>query len=152
MPRRPILPALLLAPLILVAEPLGVWAQESGPAPAAPEEPAGEPAPEAGSRPSGAPFMQPLGRLANILGSVHFLRTLCGDEDAELWRTKMNEIIDAQNPNEADRRILIAQFNGGYRAFEATYRQCTPAAEVATRRYLEEGAALSREISVRYGN
>lgn len=128
------------------------------PAPETAEETTGEPG-EVGEaetasveRPSGAAFMQPLGRLANILGSVHFLRTLCGDEDADVWREKMNELIAAQSPNEADRRILVAQFNGGYRAFESTYRQCTPAADVATRRYLEEGAALSRQISTRYGN
>lgn len=103
-------------------------------------------------RPSNAPFMAPLGRLSSILGSIHFLRTLCGDDDAGVWRDKMNELILAQRPNEADRRILIAQFNSGYRAFESTYRQCTDAAEIATRRYLEEGAALSRDVSARYGN
>jgi uncharacterized protein (TIGR02301 family) len=121
-------------------------AQDSEPAPEAPAEAQGP------VRPSGAAYMAPMGRLAGILGSVHFLRTLCGDENASVWREKMNELIEAQKPNEADRRILIAQFNGGYRAFESTYRQCTPAAEVATRRYLEEGATLSREISARFGN
>lgn len=103
-------------------------------------------------RPSNAAFMQPLGRLANIMGSMHFLRGLCEADDAGLWRDKMNELIAAQNPNEADRRILIAQFNGGYRAFESTYRSCTPAASLAIRRYLDEGEQLSRDISARYGN
>lgn len=132
-------------------DPPAVEAAETPPEATPAEGSAPDPA-NASERPSGAAFMQPLGRLANILGSMHFLRTLCGDEDGGVWRDKMNEIIAAQRPNEADRRILIAQFNAGYRAFEATYRQCTPAADVATRRYLEEGATLSREIGVRYGN
>lgn len=102
--------------------------------------------------PSGAAFMKELSRLSSILGSVHFLRTLCGDEKAALWREKMNEMIEAQAPNTADKEILIASFNGGYRAFESTYRKCTPAARLAVQRYQDEGAVLSREISTRYGN
>lgn len=138
---RTVLPAMLLA--ALTALPIA-HAQEAEP----------ESATEAASvvRPSNASFMQPLGRLANIMGSMHFLRGLCEAEDADLWRNKMDELISAQNPNEADRRILIAQFNGGYRAFESTYRSCTPAANLAIRRYLTEGEQLSRDISARYGN
>lgn len=103
-------------------------------------------------RASGAAFMKPLGRLSSILGSVHFLRKLCGDENANVWRTKMSDLLTAQSPSPADREILVAAFNSGYRAFESTYRKCTPAARVAVARYQEEGATLSREISARYGN
>ena len=102
--------------------------------------------------PSDAPYMRPMGRLAAILGSMHFLRTLCGDAEAGIWRDKMQELIAAQAPNEADRRRLVASFNSGYRAFESTYRHCTPAAQVAVSRYQSEGATLAREIGVRYGN
>jgi uncharacterized protein (TIGR02301 family) len=102
--------------------------------------------------PSDAPYMRPMGRLAAILGSMHFLRTLCGDAEAGIWRNKMQELIAAQAPNEADRRRLVASFNSGYRAFESTYRHCTPAARVAVSRYQSEGATLAREIGVRYGN
>ena len=103
-------------------------------------------------KPTNAAYMKPLGRLATILGSVHFLRGLCGDTNAGVWRDKMDEILKAQAPNEADRRVLVASFNQGYRAFASTYRKCTPAATVAMERYLKEGANLSREISARYGN
>jgi uncharacterized protein (TIGR02301 family) len=102
--------------------------------------------------PSDAPYMRPMSRLAAILGSMHFLRTLCGDAEAAIWRNKMQELIEAQAPNEADRRRLVASFNSGYRAFESTYRHCTPAARVAVSRYQSEGATLAREIGVRYGN
>ncbi|WP_224005241.1 TIGR02301 family protein [Aureimonas sp. SA4125] len=111
-----------------------------------------EPAEPAAVRPTGAPYMQPLGRLSSIMGSVHFLRKLCGDDKAEVWRDKMNEILTTLAPNVADRQILIAAFNEGYRSFESTYRNCTTAAGVALTRYQSEGARLSREISARYGN
>ena len=147
---RPILtPPSLLRTLILSAALLGcagAAAQEPGSTVAATEAPA------ALERPSGAAYMKPLSRLSSILGSIHFLRTLCGDDHAELWRQKMSELLATQSPNAVDRQILVAAFNNGYRAFESTYRHCTPAARVAVARYQEEGATLSREISARYGN
>ena len=98
------------------------------------------------------PFMKPMMRLASIMGSVHFLRRLCGDEKADMWRQKMQALIEAQATTDTDRRRLIASFNNGYRAYESTYRDCTPAAQVAVVRYRNEGAALAREIGARYGN
>jgi uncharacterized protein (TIGR02301 family) len=46
----------------------------------------------------------------------------------------------------------VANFNRGFRDFQQTYRTCTPAANVAVRRYLDEGAKISREITARYAN
>lgn len=112
-------------------------AQEAAPAPAAPATPAA--------------YMKPLERLSTILGSVHYLRSLCGADDADSWRERMNALLETQKPSESERRILIAHFNGGYRAFESTYRRCTPSAELAVDRYLKEGAKLSTEIASRYG-
>lgn len=168
---RPRFPAVIAALMILGAasaapaqEPIGDLPVEPGaeasetPDAATTDDAAADtvgpsPEPDASTvRPSNAAFMQPMGRLASILGSMHFLRQICGDPQANLWRQKMDELLAAQQPNEADRRILIASFNSGYRAFESTYRTCTPAAEVAMRRYLEEGTTLSRDISARYGN
>ena len=138
--------ALLAGVPVALTGPCGAATRDAAPPP---EE--AQPAPAA-VQPSNAAYMKPLARLSTILGSVHFLRTLCGAEDAPVWRAKMDEMLSAQAPNEADRRILIASFNGGYRAFESTYRKCTPAATAATDRYFAEGAALSREISSKYGN
>ncbi|WP_193227615.1 TIGR02301 family protein [Aureimonas psammosilenae] len=103
-------------------------------------------------KPVEAPFMKPLSRLANILGSVHFLRGLCGDEQAGLWRERMNDLLTAQSPAAPDREALVASFNNGYRAFASVYRRCTPAARLAASRYQKEGADLSRDIAARYGN
>ncbi|WAP69447.1 TIGR02301 family protein [Jiella pelagia] len=108
-----------------------------------------ETAPE---QPGEAAYMQPLGRLAMILGSMHFLRKLCGDPQAEIWRQKMQELIEAQEPAEQDKKQLIASFNNGYRTFAATYRSCTSSARIAVNRYQTEAAALAREIGSRYGS
>jgi uncharacterized protein (TIGR02301 family) len=47
---------------------------------------------------------------------------------------------------------MTANFNRGYHSFQQAYRTCTPAANVAVRRYLDEGAKISREITARYTN
>jgi uncharacterized protein (TIGR02301 family) len=47
---------------------------------------------------------------------------------------------------------MIAHFNRGYRTFQQSYRTCTPAADLAIRRYLEEGSKIAREVTARYSN
>jgi uncharacterized protein (TIGR02301 family) len=94
-----------------------------------------------------------LSRLSEILGALHYLRPICGfKDDADRWRTQMQALIDAEAQG-ADRRArMVAGFNRGYSGFQQTYRTCTPAAEVAIRRYLEEGAKIAREVTARYAN
>jgi uncharacterized protein (TIGR02301 family) len=94
-----------------------------------------------------------LQRLSEILGALHYLRPICGfKDDADRWRTEMQALIDAEAQG-ADRRArMVAGFNRGYSGFQQTYRACTPAAEVAIRRYLEEGAKIAREVTARYAN
>jgi uncharacterized protein (TIGR02301 family) len=93
-----------------------------------------------------------MGRLAEILGALHYLRPLCGTADGSRWRDEMGGLIEAEQPQEDRRNQLIASFNRSFTAYEQTYRSCTPAAEVAIRRFIDEGAKLSREIATRYGN
>jgi uncharacterized protein (TIGR02301 family) len=94
-----------------------------------------------------------LQRLSEILGALHYLRPICGfKDDADRWRIEMQALIDAEAQG-ADRRArMVAGFNRGYSGFQQTYRACTPAAEVAIRRYLEEGAKIAREVTARYAN
>ncbi len=90
-------------------------------------------------------------RLAEILGSLHFLRNLCGEQGSD-WREEMQHLIDAEHPD-ADRKArFVASFNRGYRAFETSYTSCTASAAEAIRRYTREGEDLSRDIATRYGN
>ncbi len=91
-------------------------------------------------------------RLAEILGSLHYLRAVCGANEGQKWRNEMQALIDAEAPDGERRRKIVASFNRGYRGFQQTYRTCTPAADLAIRRYLDEGAKIAREITARYGN
>ena len=99
-----------------------------------------------------APFDKDLQRLAEILGSLQYLRGVCGANEGQKWRNEMQALVDAEAPNGERRRQIVASFNRGYRGFQQTYRTCTPAADVVIRRYLDEGAKIAREITARYAN
>jgi uncharacterized protein (TIGR02301 family) len=100
-----------------------------------------------------APYDRDLQRLAEILGALHYMRALCGANDGAKWRNEMQALVEAETPGGSERRDkLVAGFNRGYRGFQQTYRTCTPAADVVIRRYLDEGAKISRDITARYAN
>ena len=99
-----------------------------------------------------APYDRDLQRLSEILGALHFLRGICGSKEGQKWRSEAQALIDAEAPAGERRDQMVASFNRGYRAFQQSYRTCTPAADFAIRRYLGEGAKIAREITARYAN
>jgi uncharacterized protein (TIGR02301 family) len=99
-----------------------------------------------------APFDAGLARLSEILGSLHYLRGLCGANEGNKWRAEMQALLDAEAPSGQRRAQFIAHFNHGYRAYLQTYHACTPAAGLVIRRYLEEGSKIAREVTARYSN
>ena len=101
---------------------------------------------------SGAAFEAELQRLSEILGALHYLRGLCGAKDGQKWRNEMRALIEAEAPAAERKTKLMASFNRGYSGFQQSYRTCTDAADIAIRRYLDEGAKISREITARYTN
>jgi uncharacterized protein (TIGR02301 family) len=99
-----------------------------------------------------APFDNDLLRLSEILGALHYLRPLCGANEGQKWRNELQALVDAEAPSGPRRTRMIASFNRGYRGFQQTYRTCTPAADFAIRRYLDEGSKIAKEITARYAN
>jgi uncharacterized protein (TIGR02301 family) len=97
------------------------------------------------------PYQPKLERLSEILGSVHFLRNLCG-ESTSVWREKMDALLTAEKAETERRARLVAHFNRGYRAFSSTYVKCTPSATQALANYVKEGETLTKEVVLRYGN
>jgi uncharacterized protein (TIGR02301 family) len=133
----------------------------AAPATAAPDKKANESAAPSASAAAKAapaantpppPYEKDLRRISEILGALHYLRPLCGADDGPAWRDKMRELIDAEGGPPDRRERLAGAFNEGYNGFQLTYRTCTPSADLAVRRYLAEGAKLTREIATRHGN
>ena len=99
-----------------------------------------------------APYQSELERLAEILGALHHLRGICGANEGQTWRNEMQALIEAETPTGDRRNRLVASFNRGYRGFQQSYHTCTRAADLAIRRYLDEGARIARDITARYAN
>lgn len=96
------------------------------------------------------PYEPQLMRLSEIMGSLAYLRQLCGAGDGDSWRSRMEALLEAEVATEPRRERLAGSFNKGYRGFEVTYRTCTPNAEIMIGRYLQEGGRITRDISTRY--
>ncbi|WP_026283058.1 TIGR02301 family protein [Rhizobium sp. 2MFCol3.1] len=136
----------LLCVVLGVSTAIPTFVSAQGPTAVAPDEPV---APKDVT----VPYDDKLGRLAEVLGSVHYLRTLCKAQNGEEWRARMQQLLDSEAKDEPSRKEkLTAAFNRGYRAFASVYTDCTPAAIMAEERYRNEGATLATEITSRFGN
>jgi uncharacterized protein (TIGR02301 family) len=102
---------------------------------------AGQPA--VGADAEARPYDQQVYQLAELLGSIHYLRELCGAEEGQTWRTQMRELVSAEGTTALRRARLVDSFNKGYRGYARTYRTCTKPALVAIDRFLEQGATLT---------
>jgi len=121
-------------------------------APAAPRPPKIAPQPETPLPEMTTPYDPDLRRLAEILGALHFLRSICGFNEGQKWRDQAQALIEAETPTGKRHDAMVQSFNRGYLGFRQSYRTCTPAAKVVIRRYLEEGAQIARDITARYAN
>jgi uncharacterized protein (TIGR02301 family) len=144
---RTIIAAAALA-LVLASPAAGQTGQDDAP-------PAGTQAPAVAQPPVQTlppAYEEQMMRLAEILGSLHYLRELCGAKEGQLWRDEMEKLIEQEAPTDLRKQKLTARFNRGFRGFQEIYRECTPSAAEAANRYLRQGVRLSAEIPGRYGN
>ena len=93
--------------------------------------------------PDNRPYDDKLLRLSEILGAVHYLRELCGNNDGQLWRDRMKELMNAEGSSALRRAKLTRSFNDGYRSYSRTYYSCTASAQTAIARFLTEGAEIA---------
>lgn len=155
-PRRAAAFLALLAALTVAAGPLLAQPTEQRKArPAPPPPPAAPPAPPAPPPPpdpnAPPPYEPQLMRLAEILGALHHLRTICGAPDANRWRDRLAELIEAEQPSPERRDRLAGAFNASVRIWARSYRACTPAAEHASRLFLDETGRIANDVRARYG-
>ncbi|WP_245479542.1 TIGR02301 family protein [Hansschlegelia zhihuaiae] len=118
------------------------------PPPAAPPPPAQPAAPDPNAPP---PYEPQLTRLAEVLGALHHLRTVCGAKDATIWRDRMAALIEADAPTPDRRDRLAGAFNASFRTWARSYRSCTPAAQHASKMFLEETSRIATDVRARYG-
>ncbi len=103
------------------------------------------------ARAAEAPFEPALMRLSEVLGSLHYLDNLCGQEKTR-WRGLMEKLLTAEAPDDARKARFVANFNRGYRSFASVYSGCTDSAQAALMRYRNEGEDLASQTAARFGN
>jgi uncharacterized protein (TIGR02301 family) len=98
------------------------------------------------------------------MGSLAYLQTICAEqaspapvnaqsgataEDAP-WRDRMETLMTAEDAGPARREKLAGAYNRGWQGYQYSYRMCTPNAQLARRRFLDEGARLAHDVSTQY--
>jgi uncharacterized protein (TIGR02301 family) len=108
------------------------------------------------------PLYEPqLLRLSEIMGALAYLQTICSGpaprptslisqaEDTP-WRERMENLMTAEGAGPARREKLAGAYNRGLQGYRFSYRVCTPSAELARRRFLDEGARLAHDVSTQF--
>ena len=82
--------------------------------------------------------------MANNLGQLHFLRTLCFGSDDQKWRTVAAGMMRIEAPeNRSYHRQLIHAFNAGYYAQKDRNQACTQTVALDVAALSENGRRLS---------
>ena len=89
------------------------------------------------------PYDSQLFRLAELLGTLHYLRELCGANEGQVWREHMRELAASEGTSALRRAKLVESFNRGYRDYSRTYRTCTQPALLAIQRYMDQASAIT---------
>lgn len=125
----------------------------AGSAPASPH--VAQPAP---AETPGPVYEPRLLRLAEIMGALTYMGELCqsppraAPSEAEAWRGRMRELMEAEGQSPLMKERLAGAFNRGVTGYQASYRACTPAGRLAVERLLNEGAMLAHDLAGRYGS
>lgn len=149
--RRPLVALLCLA---LASPALAQPTDRKAPPKPAPQPQAAPPAPAAPPQPdpnAPPPYEPQMIRLAELLGALHHLRTVCKEKDADLWRDRLAALIEADAPTQERRDRLAGAFNSSFRTWARSYRSCTPAARTASRMFLAETAKIAGDVRARFG-
>ena len=138
-----------LALTALAASPQALLAQTRRPAQPQQQQRPAEPAPEPES--PAPPYEPQLLQLAEIIGSLSYLRTLCESREAQDWRERMGTLLESEGRSPQRRERLASAYNRGYRAYSATHRTCSDGTQEASARLAQEGEKLAKALASRFG-
>ncbi|MFY9640020.1 MAG: TIGR02301 family protein [Rhodomicrobium sp.] len=99
--------------------------------------------PKIPAEPGDKPYDSQLLRLSEILGTLHYLRELCGANEGQVWREHMRQLVASEGTSALRRAKFVQSFNRGYRDYSRTYRTCTQPALVAIQRFMDQASAIA---------
>jgi uncharacterized protein (TIGR02301 family) len=132
--RRPLLKAVAYGALTTA-----LMAATPGLAPAQGQQPQSQASPE---------YESNVKNLAFVMGSLHYLRTTCGDSNDQTWRLNMQSLLDREGAPGAPIRVgMINAFNDGFSEHKGRFPSCNAAAQSAQKSLGRRGALLSRSLA-----
>jgi len=96
---------------------------------------------------SQAGLMSGLVRLAEILGSVHHLREVCGADEGALWRNKMIDMMNVASLDTEARQRMISHFNDAYYQARSMFPECSRSAAAKSNALFDEGRRLAASLA-----
>ena len=128
---------------LLALSPISVMQAQTPP----PQKAAPAPPPE----PPPPPYEPQLVQLAEIMGSLAYLRGLCGAAEAADWRERMAALLEAEGTTPTRRGRLAGAYNRGLKGYALTHRRCTAGSREAASRLAVDGERLARALAGRFG-
>jgi uncharacterized protein (TIGR02301 family) len=96
-----------------------------------------------------AQYQEQLLRMAEIMGSLHQLRSLCDRDENQLWRSNMQRLIEIESPSEEMRQKLVQRFNQSVEQQRRAYSSCNRDATNEIKRLAREGERLTGTLAGR---
>lgn len=86
---------------------------------------------------------QDLEALSRAFGELHLIRRMCEPRrEAEIWRNRMRQLVELEQPQPGLRDRMVAAFNAGFRDAEQRFEYCDEDA----RDYAAASAASADQI------
>jgi uncharacterized protein (TIGR02301 family) len=85
--------------------------------------------------------------LAYVLGQSHALRQVCAGVRDQYWRTRMQQLVSAEQPDGPFNRRLADAFNDGFIASRQAYPACNGASRREAARIADKGHELAVTLS-----
>jgi uncharacterized protein (TIGR02301 family) len=90
---------------------------------------------------------QAMSDLAYVLGESHALRQACLGQTDQLWRERMQSVLEVEAPDQAFNLRLRNTFNAGFAAAQAEFPKCDDRSKAQAEKIARRGKALSERLS-----
>ncbi len=138
---------LAVAAAFLIALPSAAQQRPQRAPQAAPAQPA--PQPEPPELPLA--YEPQLLQLAETLGILAYMTDLCGEQGADLWRQRAEQIIEAEGGSRARRERLAGAYNRGFAGHQVAHRRCGERSRIVIDLSIRDARRISHDIANRFG-
>ncbi|MEL6790897.1 MAG: TIGR02301 family protein [Pseudomonadota bacterium] len=91
---------------------------------------------------------QDLIALAGIFGQLHYLRRTCNPKrEANIWRERMQTLIELEQPDRDTHFQMVTRFNEGFDAMGQEFPTCTREAQRRSKDLAFEGNAIVQRLT-----